>query len=106
MTLGPLFHVLFHTHGVVKMLACDYFLVINCKRRLVVVAFGHVIPLWEESSWKYYHVTLMGNLEKLRRKLYFALTERFYATSIFLIPLLNCYTGISGTAVFRSLFFH
>ena len=55
-----------------------------------------------------YYVNLIGNLEKLRRKVYFALTEKLYATEILLIFLLNCYTWLidTGSAVFRSLFFH
>lgn len=57
MTFSLLLYVLLHTCGGGKMLACDYFLagenkIISVKSRLVVVAFGHVIPLWEESSWK------------------------------------------------------
>lgn len=55
-----------------------------------------------------YYVNLIGNLEKLRRKVYFALTEKLYATVILLIFLLNCHTWLidTGSAVFRSLFFH
>lgn len=55
-----------------------------------------------------YYVNLIGNLEKLRREVYFAVTEKLYATEILLIFLLNCYTWLidTGSAVFRSLFFH
>ena len=53
-----LLHMLLYTHGGVEMLACAYFLVIITESRLVVVTFGHVIPMWEESSWKYIMSTL------------------------------------------------
>lgn len=55
-----------------------------------------------------YYVNLIGKLEKLRRKVYFTVTETLYATEILLIFLLNCYTWLidTGSTVFRSLFFH
>lgn len=58
MTLSLLLHMLLYTHGGVEMLACDYFLVIITESRLAVDTFGHVIPMWEESSWKYIMSTL------------------------------------------------